>query len=225
MQYLTAAQYGEALFMDRKSRFYGRIWPVETEEEARAILESIRKEYWDASHHVFAWRIGFSPESERFSDDGEPGGTSGLPTLNVLKGADVHNVLAVTTRYFGGTLLGTGGLVRAYTQAAALALAEAETALREVVRPYTLALEYTALGRLQYVLSREDFPVADTVFSDRVELTLYVPLSREARFLKLIEEESDGRLVPVPGEASWGARIGEAYRLFPESRVELPKNT
>ncbi len=203
MQYYTVGGYGEALYTDRKSRFFGRVWPVESEEEARAILDEIRKTYWDASHHVYAWRIGLSPESERFSDDGEPGGTSGLPTLTVLKGHELHNVLAVTTRYFGGTLLGTGGLVRAYTQAAELAVEAAGIRLRQMVRPYEFTVDYTALGRLQYILARTDFGPAETEFTDRVRLRVSVPLSREQAFLKLIEEESDGRLVPVPGEAVW----------------------
>lgn len=200
MGYKTVGGHAEAEFTDRKSRFIGKIWHVESEEEIRAILDAVRKECWDASHNVYAYRVGLSPETERFSDDGEPGGTSGLPTLAVLRGAELRNVLVITTRYFGGTLLGTGGLVRAYTEAARLAVEAAGTVTREEVRVFRLPMDYTALGRIQYLLAKEQYQTVGTEYTDRVTLSVLVPLAREEAFLAQIREESEGRISPEGGE-------------------------
>ena len=125
--YLTAAGYGEAEYEDKHSRFIGHVAPVGSEAEARALIESIRRRYPDATHHVYAYRLREGAVL-RWSDDGEPGGTSGQPTLAVLQGAELWDVCCVTVRYFGGVLLGSGGLVRAYSAAARMAVAQAGTA-------------------------------------------------------------------------------------------------
>lgn len=224
MEYLTPAGFGEAELVEKKSRFIGRVWPVETEEEIREILEKIRKEHWDASHNVYAYRVGLSPEIERFSDDGEPGGTSGLPTLTVLKGADVHNVLVITTRYFGGTLLGTGGLVRAYSEAAKLALEAAGIAQRQVLVPFTLKVDYTLLGKLQYVLAKASAPVLSTEFTEAVELRTAVPLTEKERFVKRITEETEGRIVPEADSPVWGSITDGKCVFYSDSLMSLPEN-
>ena len=113
---------GEAQIIEKKSRFIATVLPVETEEEALAFIESLRKKYWDATHNCYAYVVGERNEIQRCSDDGEPSGTAGRPMMDVLAGAGVHNAAVVVTRYFGGTLLGTGGLVRAYSGAVREAL-------------------------------------------------------------------------------------------------------
>ena len=117
-KYKTILEEAEEEIVEKKSRFIATVRPVKTEDEARAFIEEMKKKYWDARHNVFAYQIGERNELQRFSDDGEPQGTAGMPVLNVLKGEDVKDTAVVVTRYFGGTLLGTGGLVRAYGKAA-----------------------------------------------------------------------------------------------------------
>lgn len=117
-KYKTIVRVAEAELTEKKSRFLAKVMPIETEEQARAFVEKIKKQYWDASHHVFAYRLGREGALQRFSDDGEPQGTAGRPVLGVLEKEEVCNAIVVVVRYFGGTLLGTGGLVRAYGKAA-----------------------------------------------------------------------------------------------------------
>lgn len=202
--YKTVKNAAEAEVVEKKSRFIGKAFPVQTEEEVRGILERVRRECWDASHNCYAYRVGFEPEIARFSDDGEPGGTAGLPMMNVLQGEGVQNVLVIATRYFGGTLLGTGGLVRAYTESARIALDAAGIIRREQLREYILTMEYTALGRLQYALGKRGFVTEKTEFSDKVTVHLNIPLPREEEFTALVIEESDGKLSPERGELIWG---------------------
>lgn len=222
-EYFTPGGCGEAELIEKKSRFISRVWPVETEEQIREILEKLRKDYWDASHHVYAYRIGLSSVTERFSDDGEPGGTSGMPTLTVLKGKDLHNVLVVTTRYFGGTLLGTGGLVRAYSQAAQMAVEAAGIRKREVLVPFTVPTDYTLLGKIQYILTKAQIPILSTEFTDAVRLRVAVPEAMKDRFVKLITEETEGRVSPEAGAPVWGS-IGEGKcEFYPESAMPIPE--
>ena len=124
-QYSTVCGCGTGEITEKKSRFIADVFPVASEEEAASHIEKIRKQYWDARHHCWAYVIGRNPGTERMSDDGEPAGTAGKPILEVIKGRRLTDVLVVVTRYFGGTLLGTGGLVRAYTSAAAEGLSRA----------------------------------------------------------------------------------------------------
>ena len=116
--YSTVCGYGTGEIVEKKSRFIAEVFPVDSEEDVSAQIEKIKKQYWDARHHCWAYVIGRNPGTERMSDDGEPAGTAGKPILEVIRGKGLTDVLIVVTRYFGGTLLGTGGLVRAYTQAA-----------------------------------------------------------------------------------------------------------
>ena len=129
MGYQTVYQGGGAEVVEKKSRFIAKVFPVGTEEEAAAILEEVRKQYWDARHHCWAYSMGEGQVQERFSDDGEPSGTAGKPILEVIRGQGLHGVMVIVIRYFGGTLLGAGGLVRAYTQSVAEAVKGAQRIL------------------------------------------------------------------------------------------------
>lgn len=222
MEFTTILQQAEAEFIEKKSRFIGRAYPVETEDEVRSILESVRKEYWDASHNVFAYRVGLQPEIQRFSDDGEPGGTAGMPILEVLRGARTQNTLVIVTRYFGGVLLGTGGLVRAYTRGAQEALAAAGVIKKEICCRYLVRMDYTQLGKVQYALAKEDYVIESTTYTDQVELTVIVPEKRQASFIKRMTEIGEGRLMPECRERIWGARVDGEYRFFPTSTLPLP---
>lgn len=193
--YKTVKQYGEGEIEEKKSRFLGKIKPVETEEEALQFIEGIRKQYWDARHNCYAYIIGEHAECVRCSDDGEPSGTAGRPMLEVLKNQELKNVAAVVTRYFGGTLLGTGGLVRAYTQAVQEALKEAQIAAMTPVSVMTVRTDYTAIGKIKYMLAQDNILVEDEEYTTDVVVTVVVPLTDKEAFIKKMTEATNGRAV------------------------------
>ena len=159
-EYLVPTQYGEAEFIEKKSRVIGHIWPVETEEEALEKIQLMKKQNYDATHNCWAYVIKDGPM--RFSDDGEPGGTAGNPMLQVLQRENLFNVVCVVTRYFGGTLLGTGGLVRAY-QAATKAGLEGSTVIeKNWGKKLSIGTDYTGLGKIQYILGQRGITILNT---------------------------------------------------------------
>ena len=154
MDYCTVYEGGTGEIVEKKSRFIAQVFPVETEEEAAVYLGDIKKQYWNARHHCWAYIIGEEQVQERFSDDGEPGGTAGKPILDVIRSHNLHNVLIVVTRYFGGTLLGTGGLVRAYTQSAQAGLAASTMITKIDGYKIKIKTDYSTLGKIQYLAAR-----------------------------------------------------------------------
>ena len=151
--YNTILQEGQDEIVEKKSRFIGYAVPVSSEEEAYAFVEKIRKQHYDARHNCYAFAIGSENTLLRFSDDGEPQGTAGKPILEVITGNAVVNICIVVTRYFGGTLLGTGGLVRAYTEAAKLALSDAGIHKMQLMKLVKITTNYNDSGKVQYLLS------------------------------------------------------------------------
>lgn len=184
---------GEDEIVEKKSRFIGQVFPVTTEEEANSLIEQIRKKYWDARHNCYAYILGEYGEITRCTDDGEPAGTAGRPILEVLQGEGIHNVLVIVTRYFGGTLLGTGGLVRAYSQAAKAGLAASQ--VLEKIRGYQLQIEtdYNGIGKLQYITAQSGIPVIDTQYGETVTMVLAVPLEEADSLIKQITEATAGQ--------------------------------
>lgn len=172
--YLTIARDGTAEIEVRHSRFLCTMQRVEAEEDARALVARLRKEHWDARHHCSAFVIGPDASLQRSSDDGEPAGTAGAPMLEVLRGAEVRDVVAVVTRWFGGTLLGAGGLVRAYGDAVRAALDEVGTLRRSLVREMALSLDHAEAGRIESDLRSRGVEVLDTAYAARVRLLLGV---------------------------------------------------
>lgn len=193
--YKTVKQYGEGEIEEKKSRFLGKIKPVDTEEEALKFIESIKKQYWDARHNCYAYIIGEHNECVRCSDDGEPSGTAGKPMLEVLQNQELKNVVAVVTRYFGGTLLGTGGLVRAYTQATQEALKEACIAMMTPVSIMTIRTDYNAIGKIKYVLVQENITVQNEEYTTDVVVTAAVPLDNKESLMKKLTEVTNGKAV------------------------------
>ena len=175
--YLTAAGYGEAEYEDKHSRFIGRVRPVESEAEAKAFIDGIRRDFSDATHNVYAYILR-EGNILRWSDDGEPGGTSGQPTLAVLQGAGLTDVCCVTTRYFGGILLGSGGLVRAYSAAARQALAAAGTARMTPWRKGAFTCSYARYERLRRLLEDRGARIEDASFGAAVEIVFSAPESQ-----------------------------------------------
>lgn len=191
--YKTVKQYGEGEIEEKKSRFLGKIKPVETEEEAVAFIESIKKQYWDARHNCYAFIIGEHSESVRCSDDGEPSGTAGKPMLEVLQNNGLKNVVAVVTRYFGGTLLGTGGLVRAYTQATQAALEEAQVATMTLMSVLVIKTDYNAIGKIKYMFAQDDVLVMGEEYGVDVAVTIAIPVSEKENVQKKITEVTNGK--------------------------------
>ena len=196
-------QAGEGEIVEKKSRFIATIRPVDSEEEALSFIAEMRKKYWDATHNCTAFVIGENHEQMRCNDDGEPSQTAGRPMLDVLLGEDVHNCCAVVTRYFGGTLLGTGGLVRAYSAAVKEGLRNCQILEKQLARKLTVETDYTGLGKIQYILGEEKISTLDSQYADKVSLTLLVPVDQLDPLMEKLTEGTNGRCVMEPGEQVW----------------------
>lgn len=204
MHYLTIGRDGAAEIEEKRSRFLCTLARVEDEADARAVVERLRKQHWDARHTCSAFVIGPPPQPvERSNDDGEPAGTAGAPMLEVLRGAGVSDTVAVVTRWFGGTLLGAGGLVRAYSDAVRTALDEVGTLRRELVREYEIEVPYDASGRLETDLRSSGVTVLDTSYGDAVTLRIGAPPEDEKRLESLLAELTAGASSLVPGADRW----------------------
>lgn len=206
-EYKTVYRGGEGEITEKKSRFIANVVPVSSEEEAEEFIESMKKKYWDARHNCYAYIIGERGEIKRFSDDGEPGGTAGKPILEVLAGEGITNAAIVVTRYFGGTLLGTGGLVRAYGAAAKEGLSASAVINKIPGMRLSITTDYTGLGKLQYLLGQRGITVLDTVYTDKVEMEALVSLKEGAAVKAEITEGTNGQAVLQEGEPCYLAKI------------------
>jgi len=201
--YLTLARDGEAEIEVKRSRFLCTLVRVEREDAARAVVERLRKQHWDARHHCSAFVLGPGAEVQRSSDDGEPAGTAGAPMLEVLRGREVSDVVAVVTRWFGGVLLGAGGLVRAYSDAVRAGLDEVGTLTRHLVVEHDLVVDHADAGRLESDLRARGITVLDVSYADRVTLRLGVPAPDAPAFPALVAELTAGSAVPLPTGTTW----------------------
>ncbi|HIS85810.1 MAG TPA: YigZ family protein [Candidatus Faecivicinus avistercoris] len=206
--YKTLLRAASDEFVVNKSRFIGHGCPCETEEAALAFLAEIRARHKDATHNCYAYIVGANMGIMRYSDDGEPGGTAGMPIIEVMKARGVTNCAVVVTRYFGGILLGAGGLVRAYSQGAAATLNACGVGVMHPTARYLLEVPYPMLGRLEFFLKTEPVIVEEKQFADAVILTLVVRTSDEEAFAARLTNMSEGRLEPL--------RCEEFYRPWPE---------
>lgn len=184
---------GSGEIVEKKSRFIAHVFPVHSEEEVSEYIEQIRKKYWDARHNCHAFVIGPNNETSRCSDDGEPSGTAGRPILEVLQGRGIHDALVIVTRYFGGTLLGTGGLVRAYSQAAQAGLQASSIMTKQQGRKISIKTDYNGIGKLQYIVGNRQISVADTRYGEAVEMDILVPEEEVASLTKEITEATAGK--------------------------------
>lgn len=192
-QYKTVYEGGESEIVEKKSRFIATVRPVESEEEALKFLEEMKKKYWDARHNCFVYSIGMNREFTRCSDDGEPSGTAGRPMLDVILGEDIYNVAVVVTRYFGGVLLGTGGLVRAYSKAVQEGLAASRVILKKQGISMKIITDYTGVGKIQYIAGERKLPILDSEYTDKVMMKLLVPVQDIGSVQKAITEGTNGR--------------------------------
>lgn len=192
--YNTVYMGGEEEIIEKKSRFIAVVEHVESEEEAIAFIESVRKKHWNATHNCYAYIIGTGQPLMRCSDDGEPSGTAGRPMLDVLAGAELCNIVVVVTRYFGGTLLGTGGLVRAYSGAVKAGLDGSMLITRRLAKKLEICCDYTWIGKIQYLAAQMKLRTLDTDYSDVVRLILLVPIQECDRFRKQVTEATSGQV-------------------------------
>lgn len=194
--YLTIAKEAASETVIKKSRFIGAVYPVETPEAAQDWLAQIKKKHWDARHNCSAMILGEDSSVMRYSDDGEPQGTAGVPMLEVLKQKGVTNILAVVTRYFGGVLLGAGGLARAYSGAVLDALSAAGIVKMEPCFIYSVKLPYASFGRLEAMAASSGWGRGDTLFAENVQAQLYVPQDAAMQFEADINEVFMGSVHP-----------------------------
>lgn len=206
-EYLVPSEYGEDEFIEKKSRFIGRIWPVETEEEALARIQEMKKKHYDATHNCWAYII--RDGAVRFSDDGEPGGTAGMPMLQVLQREGLFNAVCVVTRYFGGILLGAGGLVRAYTKGAKIAVDAAGKSMKRVWTVLYVPCPYSFYERVRLEAEAFGGIVRKADFGAEVELELLFPEARTQEFLDRLTDMTAGTVESM--------EIGQEYRAFPVS--------
>lgn len=205
-EYSTIIESGIGEIVEKKSRFIGYIRHVETEEEAATFIMEIKKKHYDARHNCYAYSVGEKQPLLRFSDDGEPGGTAGKPILEVITGKKLCNVCIVVTRYFGGTLLGTGGLVRAYTEAAKACIEATKIVHKCMMVPMQIITNYTDLGRIQYILGNEKIEILDSEYGQEVILAVEVFLDDVERIKKALIEATAARTVIKQKDAVFSIR-------------------
>lgn len=204
-EYLVPTGYGEDEFTEKKSRFIGRAWLVETEEEALQKIQEMKKQHYDATHNCWAYII--RDGAMRFSDDGEPGGTAGNPMMQVLQREQLYNVVCVVTRYFGGVLLGAGGLVRAYTKGAKIAIDAAGKSMKRVWTVLYIPCPYNFYERVKLETESFDAVIRKTDFGAEVELEVLIARDKTQEFIDKLTDMTAGTVEVM--------EIGQEYRAFP----------
>ena len=212
--YRVVYEGGEGEIVEKKSRFIATVRPVETEEEAVAFINEMKKKYWDARHNCSAFVIGSRQEVTRCSDDGEPAQTAGRPMLDVLLREGITNVAVVVTRYFGGVLLGTGGLVRAYQSATQAGLAASKIIEKRQGKKLIIHTDYNGLGKLQYLFGQQKTAILDTEYAADVVLTILAPVKQKDFLYKEITEQTNGTAQMEWGEDAVYALIDKTVQIF-----------
>lgn len=210
-EYLVPTGFGEDEFIEKKSRFIGRVWPVETEEEALSKIQQMKKQHYDATHNCWAYIIHGG--AVRFSDDGEPGGTAGMPMLQVLQREGLRNIVCVVTRYFGGILLGAGGLVRAYTKGAKIAVDAAGKSIKRVWTVLYVPCPYSFYERVKLEIDAFGGILRSTEFGAEVDMEILFPEANAQPFLSRLTDLSSGTVE--------GMEIGQEYRAMPVCKEEV----
>ena len=213
---ITVSGYGESLYEVKRSKFIGYCKPVLTAQEANDFVDEIRRKHADARHNVYAWILKKEISLQKYSDDGEPSGTAGLPVMSVLTKNEITDCAIVVTRYFGGILLGKGGLVRAYTKAAALALKEAGPKVMEMCAVMNFRCDYSSYDRLVFEIKNQGYVISRTDFGADVDIDVTVPLDMVEGFSDFMVQVSNGTIEVV--------KQGEIEAQTEEVRVEFDES-
>jgi len=212
----TIYQGGVGEYIAKKSRFIATVAPVSSEEEAIEFIEQMKKKYWDATHNCSAYIIGNEIPLMRCSDDGEPSQTAGKPMLDVLIAHELTDLVVVVTRYFGGTLLGTGGLVKAYQSATIEGLKNSTIITKELGTKLSITTDYNFIGKIQYFIGQESIPVLSSEYTDIVQLQLIIPTNKVQGLIKKITELTNGTAKLEELEQVYFALIDNEIYLFDE---------
>ena len=212
--YITVYTEGTGEYIEKKSRFIGTLFHVTSEEEAEARLSEVRKHFYDASHHCYAYVLGPDRKLVKCSDQGEPSGTAGQPILSVLNGEELTDAMIIVTRYFGGTLLGTGGLVRSYTKAAREAVSQSTLVHKYPAELLLIRTDYQGLGKLQYMFSEESLSPTEILYEENVKIKVPVPEERTEEILKKVSDITNGKAeISKEREILFG-KVGKEILLF-----------
>ncbi len=212
-EYSTILKSATAEFEEKKSRFIANVKPVSDEAIAIEFINSLKSKYWDATHNVYAYSINNETLIQRYSDDGEPSGTAGMPALEVIKRMGIQNVVVVITRYFGGTLLGASGLIRAYSKSSAMGLEAGEIVTRKLCFNLNIVIEYTLFGKLQNMLMTNNNIIKDIQYSQDVELCVLIEVGKEEKLIDDIIENTNGRAICEKGDKTF-ITLGSDGRLI-----------
>ena len=212
MAYVTIREYGEDTFMEKKSEFIGYAKRVETEEEAKNFVAEIKAMHKQATHNCWAYVIGSNMGIQRYNDDGEPQGTAGIPILEVMKKSEITDCAVVVTRYFGGILLGAGGLTRAYTKGASIALKAGGVVEKVNGVEVSLILDYDMIGKVQYFCGQNNWHIENTEYTDRVIVHILAEVSVAEEIEKHAIEASNGKIVVEKSDVE--VYFKEENRLF-----------
>jgi uncharacterized protein, YigZ family len=217
LSYLTIKNEGQDQFEEKKSLFIGYAKRVYSEEDAKDFIDEIRSKHKDATHNVYAYVIGENMGIQRYNDDGEPQGTGGIPILEVIKKNGVTDIAVVVTRYFGGILLGAGGLVRAYSKGAAIAVASGEIVEKVEGVTLTIKIDYDFLGKVQYVCSQNFWHIEEANYTDKVELIIFVEISKSEEIKNKITEVTSGKAEYKLGDKDHYFKLEK--RLFEDTTI------
>ncbi|MBS6500361.1 MAG: YigZ family protein [Clostridium sp.] len=215
MSYITIRDFGEDSFVEKKSEFIGYAKRCESEEEAKAFVSEIKNKHKQATHNCFAYVIGENMGIQRYSDDGEPQGTAGIPILEVMKKSNVTDCAIVVTRYYGGILLGAGGLTRAYTKGASIALKAGGVVEKVNGVRLLFHMDYDMLGKIQYKCNENNWYIEDTEYTDKVVVHILAEIEKASDIEKEIIEISNGKIkVDKQDEGIYFKEENRLYKLI-----------
>ncbi|MGX7030008.1 YigZ family protein [Vagococcus zengguangii] len=202
-EYITIKENGIHEIEIKKSRFITKLVRIESEEQARNIIQQTKKEHWKANHNCSAYVLGNKQDIQRSSDDGEPSGTAGVPMLEVLKKQEIINTLAIVTRYFGGTKLGAGGLIRAYSSAVSESIKAIGLVKGTLQQEVAITIDYPQHNSLEYFLTQNDYTIAETIFTDKVTVNVMIDETLVEAFQEALINLLNGQLTLTLGETKY----------------------
>lgn len=202
-QYKTVLNRASCEIEEKKSRFIATVRPIKTEEEALELISELKSKYWDATHNVYAYYLNGDTVIQRFSDDGEPSGTAGIPVLEAIKRSGIQDVVVVVTRYFGGTLLGASGLIRTYAKSASAGIESAGIVCRKLCDEVGIIIEYTLLGKVQNIISNKEYTIKENIYEQDAEIRVYIPVEETEAFIAELIEATNARVLIDTGKKSY----------------------